>query len=124
MKELYEANWGWKEIEKKSELFNGDSRFICVYEAVKSEDSDTSDASGMKVNRDLVAFVMFRFEWDDEDEPEHPVLFCYEIQVSNAHRSQQIGRHVSTIHLVSGNNSMFVISSVIAILFHQFYALM
>ena len=104
MKKLYEANWGWKEIEKKRELFNPDSRFICVYKALKSEDSDISDTSGLKVNPmdcDLIAFVMFRFEWDDEDEPEHPVLFCYEIQVNSAHHKQQIGRHVSILSSVS-----------------------
>ena len=29
----------------------------------------------------VAAFTMFRFEWDDEDEPEYPVLFLYEFQV-------------------------------------------
>ena len=98
MKTLYEENWGWKEIDKKKELFFRDSRFICVYKAPKAEENSTNDISSKDFSSNdsnLVAFVMFRFEWDDEDEPEHPVLFCYEIQVTEAHRTQKIGRHVS-----------------------------
>ena len=88
MKLWYEKNWGWKEMEKKKELFHPDSRFLCVYKSSPS----TGD---LEPTEELVAFVMFRFEWDDEDEPEHPVLFCYEIQIAEEYRGKSIGSHVS-----------------------------
>ena len=102
MKDWYEKNWGLKEIEKKKELYNTESHFICVHkssglpqkknpESSGSSDSEQEDKEG----NELVAFAMYRFEWDDEDEPEFPVLFCYEIQICDAYRGQKIGRHVS-----------------------------
>ena len=104
MKHWYLKNWGWDEVEKKKELFHPNSRFLCVYASPRSEDI-TADGSGpsssrsaTKIDRkeeELIAFVMFRFEWDDEDEPEHPVVFCYEIQVCEDYRGQSLGKHVS-----------------------------
>ena len=105
MKSWYTKNWGWKEIEKKKELFHPNSRFLCVYKRPSSVDCDTtlkdlnlscSAAPIMQISDELIGFTMFRFEWDDEDEPEHPVLFCYEIQMCKDHRGQSIGSHVRT----------------------------
>lgn len=76
MQELFIAsNWGWDEESKRKELFHALSRFLVV--------KDSKDK--------VAAFVTFRFEWDDEDEPEYPVLFLYEIQVSEDHRGKQLG---------------------------------
>ena len=102
MKDWYEKNWGLKEIEKKKELYNTESHFICVHKStglteskvVESFGSSASEQEGIEGN-ELVAFVMYRFEYDDEDDPEFPVLFCYEIQICDAYRGQKIGRHVS-----------------------------
>jgi len=40
---------------------------------------------------------MFRFTWDDEDEPEFPVLFCYELQVDEKYRGSGIGARLMDI---------------------------
>lgn len=70
MREMYEANgWGWKEVEKRKEVFDRRSRFILLLNAQSDE---------------VVAYVIFRFEWDDEDEPEYPVSYCYELQVAQS----------------------------------------
>jgi GNAT superfamily N-acetyltransferase len=37
---------------------------------------------------------MFRFEWDDEEEPEHPVLFCHEFQVEPRYWRKGLGRRL------------------------------
>ena len=100
MKSWYIKNWGLNVNEKKKELFHPDSRFICVYKSampgnISSTESSNSETESPDSNNKLVAFTMFRFEWDDEDEPEHPVLFCYEIQICETCRGQQIGRKVS-----------------------------
>lgn len=97
----YLRNWGLDVNEKKKELYHPDSRFICVYKsAIHGNASSESSASQIKsadktAYSELVAFAMFRFEWDDEDEPEHPVLFCYEIQICDSCQGQKIGRRVS-----------------------------
>jgi hypothetical protein len=102
MKSWYLKNWGLNVNEKKKELFHPDSRFICVYKSPipGNTPSTESSASDVKFSDDashgeLVAFTMFRFEWDDEDEPEYPVLFCYEIQICETCRGQKIGSKVS-----------------------------
>ena len=41
--------------------------------------------------RKIIAYAMFRFDWDDEDEPEYPVLYCYELQVSTKYQGCKIG---------------------------------
>lgn len=102
MEEWYKKNWGLKDSEKKKELYHTESHFICVHkitglthsEHLKSCGSSALVQEGEEEN-ELVAFAMFRFEWDDEDEPEFPVLFCYEIQICDAHQGKKIGRHVS-----------------------------
>lgn len=75
MRTMYEeCGWGWKEMEKRKEVFDKRSRFILLLHSESEE---------------VVAYVIFRFEWDDEEEPEYPVLYCYELQVANS--VQKIG---------------------------------
>lgn len=103
MKTWYLKNWGLNVIEKKKELYNPNSRFICVYKSATLTNTPSTESSVPEIKsstdvsseNELVAFAMFRFEWDDEDEPEHPVLFCYEIQICDTYRGQKIGRKVS-----------------------------
>lgn len=67
MRAMYEsAGWGWQEVEKRKEVFNKRSRFLYIC-APETEE--------------IKAYAVFRFEWDDEDEPEYPVVYCYELQV-------------------------------------------
>ena len=77
MRTMYEENgWGWKEVEKRKEVFDKRSRFILLQDS----------------KQEVVAYVIFRFEWDDEDEPEYPVLYCYELQVSQATQKSGAGK--------------------------------
>lgn len=76
MQEMYiAAGWGWDEEAKRMELFHMLSRFLVILDN----------------NNKVAAYTMFRFEWDDEDEPEYPVLFLYEIQVAEKHRGKNLG---------------------------------
>lgn len=80
VREFYEIEWGWNENERKKELFAADSKFILLY----------NESNG----NELVGWSMFKFDWDDLDEPEHSVLFCYELHVSPAYRGLSIGTQV------------------------------
>lgn len=80
MKDMYETTWGWNKDEKMKELFAPTSKFLLIV-----DDDD---------NEKLIAFTMFRFEWDDEDEPEYPVLYCYELQTCNEYQGKGIGKHL------------------------------
>jgi GNAT superfamily N-acetyltransferase len=85
MKEHYEATWGWNRNDKMKELFHPASRFI-VASSAPATGIDQVDAAT------IVGFTIYRFDWDDEDEPEHPVVFCYELQVDASHRGYGLGR--------------------------------
>lgn len=76
MEGLYQqAGWGWDLAKEQKELFHITSRFLYLTDRTK--------------NDEIVGFIMFRFEWDDEDEPEHPVIFVYQLQVESS--SQHLG---------------------------------
>ena len=93
MKSIYERTWGWKPIDKKRELFHVDTRFIYVVEdKITDEEGRLDDVENVQsCIPPFIAFAAFRFDWDDEDEPEHPVLFCYELQVDERFRGLKIG---------------------------------
>ncbi len=57
MKSYYEMaqGWGWNSHERTIDLFKPSSRFLVLVDSSNHEN--------------VAAFVMFRFEWDDEDEP-------------------------------------------------------
>jgi len=78
MEEMYkQAEWGWKEAEKSKEIYHAMARLILITAA---DDVD-----------DVKAFTIFRFEWDDDDEPEFPVIYCYELQVHASMRKRGAG---------------------------------
>ena len=80
MKDMYDKTWGWNKEDKIKELFAPTSKFLMI------EDNDDADK--------IVAFTTFRFEWDDEEEPEYPVLYCYELQISDDHQGKGIGKRL------------------------------
>ena len=82
MKDMYIKTWGWNKNEKLKELFSPTSKFLMIV--------DEND----KEYESIVSFAMFRFEWDDEDEPEYPVLYCYELQTSNQYQGKGIGKYL------------------------------
>lgn len=79
MKTYYDQTWGWDLAEKTTEIFSSDSKFLLLRSAT---------------TQTIAAWVMFKFDWDDLDEPEHPVLFCYELQVEAAFRGLGLGKEV------------------------------
>jgi N-alpha-acetyltransferase 40 len=79
MKEMYIASgWGWNESDKRKEVFSSKSRFLTL--------------APLQDPFEIKAYVIFRFEWDDEDEPEYPVAYCYELQVSVSFQKKGAGK--------------------------------
>ncbi|TFK41091.1 acyl-CoA N-acyltransferase [Crucibulum laeve] len=75
MHHLYSrSSFGWNPASKKKELFNHLSRFILSYKDVEE--------------KELMAFVMFRFECEEGDD----VVYCYDLQVSANTQRMGIGR--------------------------------
>ena len=117
MKEEYVKNWGWNPTKERNEHFHPMNRFICLYErpieSVGKKDEGearTPSASTETVfqtgdtnkKRPIAGYAIFRFEWDDDEEPEYPVLYCYELQVSEQAQGNGIGRWLmSTIVKIS-----------------------
>jgi hypothetical protein len=90
VRQFYELEWGWNENDRKKELFSADAKFILL------QDEATSD---------IVGWTMFKFDWDDLDEPEHCVLFCYELHVAHTLRGHSCGAKVSESTLcLNGSN--------------------
>jgi N-alpha-acetyltransferase 40 len=88
MREQYVQNWGWHENEKRKELFHPMSRFLCWYpEGGEGTEGEAPSAP-------MAAYAIFRFEWDDNDEPEFPVLYCYELMVSAAKQRHGLGSNL------------------------------
>eukprot|EP01038_Epipyxis_sp_PR26KG_P005356 gene5356-7430_t len=80
MKPLYiSSGWGYDKKKKLSELFHHTSKFLLLTNPI--DDS-------------LVGHCMFRFEWDDEDEPTHPVLYLYECQINPNYHKQKLGNQL------------------------------
>jgi ribosomal protein S18 acetylase RimI-like enzyme len=76
----YEQTWGWDDASKRKEVFANDAKYLMI----RHPNDDKT----------VVAWVMFKFDWDDLDEPEHPVLFCYELHVDPSYRRRGLGREV------------------------------
>ncbi|KDQ09251.1 hypothetical protein BOTBODRAFT_531168 [Botryobasidium botryosum FD-172 SS1] len=74
----------WNPPSKKKELFHRNSRYLCV----------SSQGVGESEERVLVAFTMFRFDWEDttEEKVYQEVLYLYELQVSQGYRKLGLGR--------------------------------
>ena len=124
MKAHYMATWGWNPVEKRNEIFHPMSRFLLVHpheeapqpvtqttekglsivhdvHATTAGTVATLEAAAVKPQisqrRTIVGYTVFRFEWDDEEEPEHPVLYCYELQVSKTVQGHGVGRQIMSL---------------------------
>jgi ribosomal protein S18 acetylase RimI-like enzyme len=99
MKDLYvKSSWGWNENEKNKELFLPTSRFLLLTTSNNPEDYN------------IVGYCMYRFEWDDEEEPEHPVLYCYEVQVDGAYQKKGVGEFfMKNLQIISDQMKMWKI---------------
>jgi GNAT superfamily N-acetyltransferase len=108
MREYYEKTWGLKREEKMNELFHPMSRIFCMYSkddttSETTADSDAGAAAASSGNakvgsrRTLAAYTIFRFEWDDEEEPEYPVLYCYELQTQPTYQGRGLGKRLMEV---------------------------
>ena len=101
MKAIYEQTWGWDRNVKMKELFHPASRFIIVSKTEHGQGLEQGQGQRETVQslqaENIVAFTMYRFDWDDEDEPEHPVLYCYELQVAPDSRGHGFGRFLMSL---------------------------
>ncbi|KAG6911912.1 hypothetical protein DXG01_000159 [Tephrocybe rancida] len=66
-----QSSFGWDPSSKQEELFNRLSRFILV---------DVAD--------ELAAFSMFRFEYEEKEN----ILYCYDLQIRQAHQRTGMGK--------------------------------
>jgi len=79
MRPLHEScSWGWNLEEKKSEFTDSSNRYLLL----------------LTESSEIAAFCIFRFEFDDLEMPEFPVLYCYELHVQSAHMGKKIGTNV------------------------------
>jgi len=72
-----DAEFGWKEKEKKEELWSDDAWYLLA----KTTEGTT------------VAFSHFRYDMDYDDE----VVYCYEIQVESAYRRKGLGKFMMKV---------------------------
>ncbi|KAI8980654.1 acyl-CoA N-acyltransferase [Trametes punicea] len=80
MRSLVESSsFGWNPKKKRKELFHRNARFILVYDGDRAAQNGGTDRP--------IAFSMFRFERDQGED----LLYCYELQVSQAFRRSGLG---------------------------------
>jgi hypothetical protein len=93
MKAIYiESGWGWNPIEKRNEFFHPLSRMYMLIDEASNQ---------------IAGFGIFRFEYDDEEEPEFIVLYIYELQIREAYRRMGYGAQVGD-NLASGSCGLFL----------------
>ena len=92
-----------KKEDKMNELFHPAARLFCVHAAPSTgEEEDVKKSKGP-----IVAFTLFRFEWDDEEEPEYPVLYCYELQIRSTFQGRGLGRKLMDVLKVTATKDDF-----------------
>jgi ribosomal protein S18 acetylase RimI-like enzyme len=85
MKSFYErSSWGWNEAEMHKETLHSLNRVLLLSSSGSINDIETN----------LVGFAIFRFDWDDEDEPEYPVLYLYQLQVLTNFQKMGFGQAI------------------------------
>lgn len=87
MGEFYRnSSFGLDLNEKADEFRHRRARFLLVYSSKKDD-----------VMKELAAFVHFRFDYDDDENPSRVVLYVFEIQLDTACRRQGLGRKLMKI---------------------------
>lgn len=89
MGELYrQAEWNEEYETKEKELSHRRARYLLVF---------TSDDDERKSSEDMVAFMHFRFDYDDDERPDCVVLYVYEIQIKEGFRGLGIGQRLMSM---------------------------
>jgi ribosomal protein S18 acetylase RimI-like enzyme len=96
MKALYEQAWGYDSASKLKELFDECSRYILLWSS--TPESEAAGEEGCPTQQQaLIGFCHFRFELDEDQSAaarcqQRPVLYVYELQITDGHRGRGIGR--------------------------------
>lgn len=108
MSDMYQASsWGLDLDEKSSELRHETARFLIVEAAADADGADANTNDDGDTKRDVLAFVHFRFEPNDDEKPTEEVLYVYEIQVSDRAQRSGLGKRLMNImELVANKNGM------------------
>ncbi len=104
MSDMYQASsWGLDLEEKSSELRHEAARFLVVEAATDTDGAGASNGA----ERNVLAFVHFRFEPNDEEKPTEEVLYVYEIQVADKAQRSGLGKRLMNImELLAHKNGM------------------
>lgn len=80
------------ELQKSDEWFHPHSRLLVL----SSQPTTTSENQTTNLNSSVVAYGVFRFdtEENEEDDGYDEVLYCYELQVATSARRQGLGRQI------------------------------
>ncbi|KJE96465.1 hypothetical protein CAOG_06788 [Capsaspora owczarzaki ATCC 30864] len=88
LKRYNASSWGWSDQRKRTELKEDTARFLLA-----RSQSSADGAPGQ-----LVAFVHFRFDFESTaDEAQIPVIYCYEIQLSEPVQRKGLGKFMMQI---------------------------
>lgn len=113
MGDMYrKSEWGLNMQEKREEMVHDDARFLVVILDDRDDDCEENDsnhnadnaptaANGTNVNpqQQVIGFAHFRYE-PDEDSPHNPlspITYLYELQISQSHTSNGLGRQLMTL---------------------------
>ena len=93
MSQLYiNSSWGLNMNDKKDELCHNKARFLLLLD---------------NESKQLLGFVHFRFEYDDEESPSCAVLYVYEIQIEFSFRRCGLGKKLmEIIRKIAQNDAM------------------
>lgn len=102
MGDLYRSSsWGLDLDQKRNELEHPKAHFLLAsLHSQPNSNSSMSMSMSMASSNEparLAAFVHFRYEYDDADDPETTVLYVYEIQVAEPFRRQGLGRKLMAV---------------------------
>lgn len=113
MRAEYERNWGYKEAEKRAEIFAPEARYLVVLAdesgpASGAEASSSSSAAGGQEQPEqqgqekkcpVLGFVHLRYVLDEEDEAKEDaaVLYIYEIQLTSGLQRRGVGARLMAL---------------------------
>lgn len=110
MAEQYKSNWGYREGEKRSEIFAPESRYLVAVQPSSTtttnkkeegeQPQEQEQEQQQKQKQDLgppVGFVHLRFVLDDDEEPPVAVLYVYEIQLAPSVQRQGLGARMMAV---------------------------
>ncbi|GAB5035067.1 n-alpha-acetyltransferase 40-like [Nannochloropsis oceanica] len=102
MEEQYKSNWGYREGEKRSEIFASESRYLVAVlpssKMTQKEDGEQQQQQAQTQDSGTpVGFVHLRFVLDDDEDPPVAVLYVYEIQLAPSVQRQGLGARMMAV---------------------------